>query len=54
MIATCRSTRSEVFCGKGVLKDFAKLTDTFVSKSLLNKVPLTQAAKRDSDTSTFL
>ena len=53
-----RSSRVEVFCKKGVLKNFAKFTGKQpVPESLFNKVAgLRPGAllKRDSDTGVFL
>ena len=36
-----RSSRLKVFCGKGVLKDFAKLTGKHLCRSLLSLRPAT-------------
>ena len=54
---TCRSSRSKVFCKKGVLTNFAKFTGKHLCQSLFfNKVPgrLQLYLKRDSSTGVFL
>ena len=57
-LKTIRSSRAEVFCKRGVLKNFIKFTEKHLRWSLFfNKVTALQPAtllKRDSNTGAFL
>ena len=50
-----RSSRPEVFCKKGVLRNFTKVAGKHLCQSLFfNKVALQLYLKTDSDTGVFL
>ena len=63
----CRSSRPEVFCKKGVLRNFTKFTGKHLCQSLILKTPVPEShfnkvaglrpatlLKRDSGTGVFL
>ena len=53
-IFNCRNSRPEVFCKKGVLKNFAKLTGKHLCQSLFFNKVAGPRVKRDSGAGVFL
>ena len=49
----CRSSRPEVFCKKGSLKNFAKFTGKMDTRKIDFKINLTMNLKTDSSTVVF-